>query len=152
MSSVGPTRDTSSRSMNIIRGSFIGHGSHSHRTLPRGLNADQKHITRGLSDINAEQEMKCRRCGEGELSMKEMAEKLMRDTAKDDESVLPHFYPLEWEHQLSSIFVDAETPLGRYGTRSTSALCVKANGELKKWPLVRDRDLEPFAPLGSMLF
>ncbi|KAK2984445.1 hypothetical protein RJ640_026932 [Escallonia rubra] len=81
------------------------------------------------------------RYGGGELSMKEMAEKLMRDTAKDDESMLPHIYPLEWEYQLSSIFVDAETPLGRYGTRSTSALCVKANGEVSFYEIHLENNL-----------
>lgn len=37
--------------------------------------------------------------------------KLMRDTVKDDEIMLPCTYPPEWEHHLSSIFVEAETPM-----------------------------------------
>ncbi|XAR73062.1 hypothetical protein NMG60_11019921 [Bertholletia excelsa] len=68
--------------------------------------------------------------GAGEVVVEEMIEKLMRDTVKDDESLLPHIYPVEREYHLSSIFVEEETPLGRYGTRSTSALYVKANGQV----------------------
>ncbi|CAI9113377.1 OLC1v1013964C1 [Oldenlandia corymbosa var. corymbosa] len=70
------------------------------------------------------------RYGEGEVPLKELREEpLMKDSAKDDESKLPRIYPPEWEYQLSSIFVDTQTPLGRYGTRSTSTLIVKTNGE-----------------------
>ncbi|KAL7207102.1 hypothetical protein ACSBR2_019740 [Camellia fascicularis] len=68
--------------------------------------------------------------GDGEVCVKEMVEKLMRDTVKDDKSMLPHIYPVEREYQMSSIFVEEETPLGCYGTRSTSALSVKASGEV----------------------
>lgn len=69
--------------------------------------------------------------GEKELPMKEMIEKLMMDTVKDDESMLPRIYPPEREYNLSSIFVDTDTPIGRYGTRSTSALFVKTIGEVQ---------------------
>ncbi|GMP37257.1 hypothetical protein CsSME_00009024 [Camellia sinensis var. sinensis] len=51
-------------------------------------------------------------------------------TVKDDKSMLPHIYPVEREYQMSSIFVEEETPSGRHGTRSTSALSVKASGEV----------------------
>lgn len=68
--------------------------------------------------------------GDGEVCVKEMVEKLMRDTVKDDKSMLPHIYPVEREYQMSSIFVEEETPSGRHGTRSTSALSVKASGEV----------------------
>lgn len=68
--------------------------------------------------------------GDGEVCIKEMVEKLMRDTVKDDKSMLPHIYPVEREYQMSSIFVEEETPSGRHGTRSTSALSVKASGEV----------------------
>ena len=47
--------------------------------------------------------------GEKELPMKEMVEKLMVDTFKDDESMLPHIYPPEREYHLSSIFVETHT-------------------------------------------
>ncbi|KAG2706221.1 hypothetical protein I3760_05G094100 [Carya illinoinensis] len=68
---------------------------------------------------------------EEELPVKEMVGKLMMNTIKDeDESILPHIYPPKWEYQLSSILVDADTPIGRYGTRSTSALFVKATDEV----------------------
>lgn len=49
--------------------------------------------------------------GDAEVAVAEMVEKLMRDTIRDDESVLPHIYPAEKEYYLSSIFVEAETPL-----------------------------------------
>ncbi|KAK1559799.1 hypothetical protein Q3G72_018409 [Acer saccharum] len=69
--------------------------------------------------------------GENELPMEEMIEKLMRNTTKDDESSLPGIFPPEREYNLSSIFIDTETPLGRYGTRSTSGLFIKSNGEVE---------------------
>lgn len=43
--------------------------------------------------------------------MKEMVEILMTNTVKDDESMLPKIYSAEFEYQLSSIFVDTDTPL-----------------------------------------
>lgn len=49
--------------------------------------------------------------GEEELPVKEMVEKLMKNTEKDDESMLPHIFPPEREYNLSSIFVDTITPL-----------------------------------------
>ncbi|XP_057965976.1 uncharacterized protein LOC131156364 isoform X2 [Malania oleifera] len=66
-----------------------------------------------------------------EVPMKEMVEKLMMDTVKDEEeSLRPGIYPPRREYLLSSIFVEADTPSGRYGTRSTSALSVKGNGDV----------------------
>ncbi|CAI9774683.1 unnamed protein product [Fraxinus pennsylvanica] len=49
--------------------------------------------------------------GEAEISIEEITANLMRDTTKDDESELPLIYPPEFECQLSSIFVVADTPL-----------------------------------------
>ena len=49
--------------------------------------------------------------GEEELPVKEMVEKLMTNTEKDDESLLPHIFPPEREYNLSSIFVDTDNPL-----------------------------------------
>lgn len=49
--------------------------------------------------------------GEEELPVKEMVEKLMTNTEKDDESLLPHIFPPEREYNLSSIFVDTNNPL-----------------------------------------
>ncbi|KAG6419940.1 hypothetical protein SASPL_116454 [Salvia splendens] len=69
------------------------------------------------------------RYGEGEIPVKELVEKLMRDTEKADENKLPNICPRDWEHNLSSIFVEVDTPLGKYGTRSTAALTVRATGE-----------------------
>lgn len=67
---------------------------------------------------------------EGELPIRELVEKLMTNTIKDEESTLPRIYPPEREYKLSSIFVEEDTPLGRYGTRSTSAVSVNTNGEV----------------------
>lgn len=44
------------------------------------------------------------------LPVKEM-EKLMRDTTKSDKGSLPHICSLDWEFNLSSIYVDVDTPL-----------------------------------------
>lgn len=65
-----------------------------------------------------------------EVPVDVMVENLMTNTVKDDLSVLPNIYPPEREYHLSSIFIDMETPLGRYGTRSTSALYFKACGDV----------------------
>ncbi|KAL7127879.1 hypothetical protein ABFS83_14G280000 [Erythranthe nasuta] len=66
---------------------------------------------------------------EGEISVKEMVEKLMRDRVKADKSMLPNICSPDWEFNISSIFVEVDTPLGKCGTRSTAALTVKATGE-----------------------
>ncbi|CAJ2650362.1 unnamed protein product [Trifolium pratense] len=69
--------------------------------------------------------------GEGEFPIKEMVEKLMTNTIKDDEQcLLPGIRPPELEFPLSSIFVDIQLPLGAYGTRSSSALFVTSNKEV----------------------
>lgn len=34
----------------------------------------------------------------------------MKNTVKDNERMLPSIFPPEWEYQLSSIYVEAETP------------------------------------------
>ncbi|RDX58715.1 hypothetical protein CR513_61967, partial [Mucuna pruriens] len=49
--------------------------------------------------------------GEGEIAVKEVIKKLMKDKIKADESHLPHICSLDWELNLSSIFVEVETPL-----------------------------------------
>ena len=54
------------------------------------------------------------RYGGDELPVKEMVEKLMTNTIKDNICMFPQIYPPEKEHYLSSIFVDAETPLVSY--------------------------------------
>ncbi|KAH6834915.1 transport/golgi organization-like protein [Perilla frutescens var. hirtella] len=69
------------------------------------------------------------RYGGGEIPVKELVEKLMRDTHRADENNLPNICPRDWELNLSSIFVEVDTPLGKYGTRSTAALTVRASGE-----------------------
>ncbi|XP_010539787.1 PREDICTED: transport and Golgi organization 2 homolog [Tarenaya hassleriana] len=67
---------------------------------------------------------------EGEVPVKEMAEKLMKDRVKAEESRLPGICDTDWEYNLSSVFVEVDTPLGRYGTRSTAALAVRDTGEV----------------------
>ncbi|GER49710.1 Ser/Thr-rich protein T10 in DGCR region [Striga asiatica] len=67
--------------------------------------------------------------GQGEIPLTKMVGKLMRDTLKADKGKLPNICSLDWELGLSSIFVEVETPLGKYGTRSTAVLTVKACGE-----------------------
>ncbi|KAF5740960.1 hypothetical protein HS088_TW11G01042 [Tripterygium wilfordii] len=67
---------------------------------------------------------------EGEIPLKIMAEKLMRDRVKAEVSRLPGICSIDWEFNLSSIFVEVDTPLGCYGTRSTAALTVTTNGEV----------------------
>ncbi|XP_021896844.1 transport and Golgi organization 2 homolog isoform X2 [Carica papaya] len=79
--------------------------------------------------------------GESELPIKVMVEKLMRDTTKDEESELPHIYPPVLEYHLSSIFVDVNRPLGRYSTRSTSALYMKWSGETWFYEKYVEKDL-----------
>lgn len=48
--------------------------------------------------------------GESEFSLKEMVEKLMTNTIKDDESLLPGIYPPDREYPASSVFVDVDFP------------------------------------------
>ncbi|CAA2974443.1 Hypothetical predicted protein [Olea europaea subsp. europaea] len=79
--------------------------------------------------------------GEAEISIEEMTANLMRDTTKDDESKLPHIYPPEFECQLSSIFVEADTSLGRYGTRSTSAVVLRTSGDVSFYETHLQKDL-----------
>uniref|UniRef100_A0A1D1XD83 Ser/Thr-rich protein T10 in DGCR region n=1 Tax=Anthurium amnicola TaxID=1678845 RepID=A0A1D1XD83_9ARAE len=68
---------------------------------------------------------------EEEIPAKEMVEKLMRDTVKADRDCLPNTgCSSDWELSLSSIFVEVDTKLGRYGTRSTAVLAVKTNGKV----------------------
>ncbi|KAH9624774.1 hypothetical protein KSS87_022860 [Heliosperma pusillum] len=66
--------------------------------------------------------------GESEVEAHEIVEKLMTDTTKNE--TLPGILNPEAEHQLSSIFVNTDTPNGRYGTRSTSAVLAKSSGEV----------------------
>lgn len=48
--------------------------------------------------------------GNVECPIGEMPEKLMRDTVKDEKEMLPGILPPEWEYNLSSVYVDIETP------------------------------------------
>lgn len=67
--------------------------------------------------------------GEGEIPITKLIDKLMRNVVKDDISILPGIYDLDFEYELSSVFVNPVPPKD-YGTRSTSALAVKASGEV----------------------
>ncbi|KAI3896233.1 hypothetical protein MKW92_004352 [Papaver armeniacum] len=66
----------------------------------------------------------------GEVQLKEMVKELMRDTVKAERSRLPGIRRPEYELPASSIFVECDTPMGRYGTRSTAALSVTADGNV----------------------
>ncbi|XP_025607369.1 uncharacterized protein [Arachis hypogaea] len=66
--------------------------------------------------------------GKGEIPVKETMKKILKDKVKAEESGLPHICSLDWELNLSSIFVEIETPLGLYGTRSSAALVVRSGG------------------------
>ncbi|XP_010266185.1 PREDICTED: transport and Golgi organization 2 homolog [Nelumbo nucifera] len=68
--------------------------------------------------------------GKDEVPVKEMVEQLMKDTVKADQNKLPRIRSLEWEFNTSSIFVEVDTSLGRYGTRSTAAVSAKESGEV----------------------
>lgn len=46
-----------------------------------------------------------------DIPMKDMIDKLMKDTTKADKSQLPNICSLDWEYNLSSIFVEVDTPL-----------------------------------------
>nr|GEX70492.1 retrovirus-related Pol polyprotein from transposon TNT 1-94 [Tanacetum cinerariifolium] len=80
--------------------------------------------------------------------MKEMIHKLMRDTTKAEKSQLPNICSLEWEHSLSSIFVEADTPLGRYGTRSMIALSIKDNEEATFHETYIEKGIQQFLDSG----
>ncbi|KAH0694616.1 hypothetical protein KY285_021713 [Solanum tuberosum] len=69
------------------------------------------------------------------ICVKEMIEKLMRDTTKADKSKLPRICSTDWELELSSIFVEVDTPLGCYGTRSTTALTIEVGGKVSFYEL-----------------
>ncbi|KAK1320050.1 hypothetical protein QJS10_CPA03g02423 [Acorus calamus] len=72
-----------------------------------------------------------RKYGEVEVPAKELTEKLMGDTVKANREMLPNTgCDPEWELKLSSIFVDVDTKMGRYGTRSTTMLSLKVGGEV----------------------
>lgn len=51
--------------------------------------------------------------GASEIAVKEVVEKLMKDTVKAEENRLPGICSLDWEYNQSSIFVDTDTPLVR---------------------------------------
>ncbi|MQL99254.1 hypothetical protein Taro_031978 [Colocasia esculenta] len=60
-----------------------------------------------------------------------MVQQLMRDTVKADRDCLPRTgCDPDLEMELSPVFVQVDTKKGRYGTRSTAVLSVKANGEV----------------------
>ncbi|KAH6813260.1 transport/golgi organization-like protein [Perilla frutescens var. frutescens] len=76
---------------------------------------------------------------EAKISLKEMTKMLMNDTTKD-ESELPGIHPPEFEYLLSAIFVEGDTPWGRYGTRSTSAVLLTAGGAVSFYETYLEND------------
>lgn len=79
--------------------------------------------------------------GESEIPVKEVLEKLMRDKVKADKSRLPGICSIDWEFNLSSIFVEIDTPLGCYGTRSTAALTIRAGGEVSFYEIYLEKNV-----------
>ncbi|XP_072988154.1 uncharacterized protein [Typha latifolia] len=72
-----------------------------------------------------------RRHGEGEIPLELMVQELMTNSDKADRALLPDTgCNPDWEYELSPIFVDIDTKLGRYGTRSIAAISVKQCGEV----------------------
>ncbi|XP_058098556.1 uncharacterized protein LOC131243320 [Magnolia sinica] len=77
-----------------------------------------------------------------EIPEKEMIERLMGDHLKADKEKLPNTgCDPEWEFNLSSIFIDVETELGRYGTRSMAALSVKDSGEVSFYEKYLEKEI-----------
>lgn len=105
--------------------------------------------------------------GEDEVPVTEMVEKLMTDSDKADKNKLPGICSLDWEYNLSSIFVEVDTPMvntsicnvftstlwafysqfllsdlqGPYGTRSIAALTIRASGEVSFYETYVEKDL-----------
>lgn len=50
---------------------------------------------------------------DSEIPLKHIVDQVMKDTLKADPSLLPHICSLDWEFNLSSIFVHVHTPLVR---------------------------------------
>ncbi|XP_047955754.1 transport and Golgi organization 2 homolog [Salvia hispanica] len=76
---------------------------------------------------------------EAEISLKEITKMVMNDTTKDD-SDLPGIYSREFEYLTSSIFVEADTASGRYGTRSTSAVVLRTDGAVSFYETYLEND------------
>lgn len=69
--------------------------------------------------------------GSQEVVAEQLIGQLMGDRSKADRNKLPNTgLPPEWELELSPIFVETDTKVGRYGTRSMAALSAKVNGEV----------------------
>lgn len=69
--------------------------------------------------------------GNQEVIAEQVIGQLMGDKSKADRDNLPDTgLPSEWELKLSPIFVETDTEVGRYGTRSMAALSAKVNGEV----------------------
>lgn len=61
--------------------------------------------------------------GKGQIPVKEMVEKLMQDSVKADKSRLPGICSLDWEFDLSSVFVEVDTPLVNLKAFTTTFIC-----------------------------
>lgn len=69
------------------------------------------------------------KAGKSEISTEHVINEILKDVTKAEDSALPRTgYPLDWEHKLSSIFVDCETEKGHYGTRSMAIVSVLHDG------------------------
>ncbi|XP_050213623.1 uncharacterized protein LOC126665013 [Mercurialis annua] len=79
--------------------------------------------------------------GDDEIPVEELLENLMRDTVRAEINRLPGICSRDWEYNLSSIFVEVDTPLGCYGTRSSIGLTVRANGEVSLYETYLEDDI-----------
>ncbi|XP_039130897.1 uncharacterized protein LOC120267300 [Dioscorea cayenensis subsp. rotundata] len=71
-----------------------------------------------------------RSTGDKEIVAKEMMEKLMGKRVKVENDRLPNTgCDSDWEHRLSSNYVETDTELGVFGTKSTGVLILKTDGE-----------------------
>ncbi|KAI3774222.1 hypothetical protein L1987_48769 [Smallanthus sonchifolius] len=93
-----------------------------------------KRLERGFRDLLDEY-------GVGEIPINKMVDKLMGNTIKDDINMLPHICDIELEYQLSSVFVNIVSAERPYGTRSTSTVVVKVNGEFFFYEKHMDNDI-----------
>ncbi|XP_057805891.1 uncharacterized protein LOC131020862 [Salvia miltiorrhiza] len=89
-------------------------------------------LRRGFADVLG-------KFSEAEISLKEITKMVMNDTTKD-ESELPGIYSREFEYCASAIFVEADTALGRYGTRSTSAVVLTTGGAVTFYETYLEND------------
>lgn len=91
--------------------------------------------------LNFKEMLDVYKANDEKICVKEMIEKLMRDTIRADKSKLPRICSTDWELGLSSIFVQLDTSLGCYGTRSTTALTIEVGGKVSFYELYLENNM-----------